>query len=217
MEFIIATNNNGKLKEMQRILFKMGHEAISLKQANINIDPEENANTFEGNALIKAKEIALFCQKPTIADDSGLCVDALNGAPGVFSARYCGEHSNDKGNNDKLLLEMANISEKERTARFVSCVCVYLPQTGNYLSVNGECEGEIGFEFAGTNGFGYDPLFIPENVGTGTDDISFVPNAQKRTYAQLEDIEKDAISHRGAAMRKMETLLPKFLSENNIL
>ncbi len=217
MEFIIATNNSGKLKEMQRILTKMGHTAVSLKQANINLNPEENGQTFEDNALIKAKEIALYCQKPTIADDSGICVDALGGAPGVFSARYCGQHANDNGNNDKLLLEMQNVSEKERTARFVSCVCVFLPQTGNYLSVEGTCEGEINFEPIGENGFGYDPIFVPKFVGTGEDDVTFAKNAKKRTYAQIADFEKDAISHRGVAMRKIKAQLPEFLKANGIL
>ncbi len=212
MQFIIATNNKGKLDEMQRILVKLGHEAISLKQANINIDPEENADTFEGNALIKAKEIALFSGKPTIADDSGLCVDALNGAPGVFSARYCGEHGNDEGNNDKLIKALENIDEDKRSARFVSCVCVYNPENNDYFISKGVCEGKIGFEKIGTNGFGYDPLFVPDNVGTGKDSVSFIKNAENRTYAQLMANEKDAISHRGNAMRDMALKLEVFLN-----
>ncbi len=213
MQFIIATNNSGKLLEMQRILTKIGHEAISLKQANISIDPDENADTFEGNALIKAKEIAQFCNKPTIADDSGLCVDALNGAPGVKSARYSGKHGDNEANNDKLLYEMKNIIKEQRTARFISSVCVYMPKTNKYFITNGTCEGEIAFDKIGTNGFGYDPLFIPKFIGTGEDDITYIENAEKLTYAQLSASQKDAISHRGMAMREMQIKLPDFLKD----
>ena len=156
-----ATNNQGKLKELRRILEAQGHEVKSLKELDIHIDPEENGETFAENAFIKAEAICKACGFATVADDSGLCVDALGGAPGVYSARYCGRHGDDEANNDKLLDAMQAVPAGQRGAKFVSAVCFILPD-GRHLTCMGECPGSIAFErLCGDYGFGYDPLFIP--------------------------------------------------------
>lgn len=205
-----ASNNAGKLKELRRILERMGHEVKSLRELGITLDPEETGTTFAENARIKAEA---FCQAsglPTVADDSGLCVDALNGAPGVYSARYCGHHGDDAANNAKLLREMADVPAEQRTARFVSAVCFLLPD-GRELLVEGECPGSVAFTETGSNGFGYDPLFIPDWVGLP--DGTTIENTARRSYAELADGEKDAISHRGRAMEKLDAQLPAFLGQ----
>lgn len=210
MKFIAATNNAHKLAEMRRILEHMGHTVLSQREAGCALDPEENGDTFAQNARIKAQAVCEACGLPAIADDSGLCVDALGGAPGVFSARYCGHHGDDEANNDKLLAALADVPRAQRTARFVSSICVFLPD-GRSASFEGECPGRIGFARRGTNGFGYDPLFIPERVGVPGRQAS-VPNSGERTYAQLTAQEKDAISHRGMALRRMEERLAGFVA-----
>ena len=205
-----ASNNAGKLKELRRILERMGHEVKSLRELGITLDPEETGTTFAENARIKAEAFCKASGLPTVADDSGLCVDALNGAPGVYSARYCGHHGDDAANNAKLLREMANIPEEQRTARFVSAVCFLLPD-GRELLVEGECPGSVAFTETGSNGFGYDPLFIPDRVGLP--DGTTAENTARRSYAELADGEKDAISHRGRAMEKLDAQLPAFLGQ----
>ncbi len=210
MEFVAATNNPNKLAEMRRILERMGHTVLSQRQAGVDLDPDETGETFEENARIKAEAIAGACGKATIADDSGLCVDALNGAPGVYSARYCGRHGDDEANNDKLLEALRDVPQQDRSARFVSAICVYLPG-GQSFVFEGQCPGSIAFERAGSNGFGYDPLFIPDRVGL--DRCTTRENVQRRTYAQLSAEEKDAISHRGRALEKMEQQLPALLEQ----
>ena len=209
MKVLAATNNAGKLKELRRILERMDHTVVSPKELGLTLDPDETGATFAENARIKAEA---FCQAsglPTVADDSGLCVEALGGAPGVYSARYCGCHGDDPANNRKLLETMANVPEGARGAKFVSAVCVLLPGGASHIFL-GECPGRIGFAEQGTNGFGYDPLFIPDRVGLP--DGSTAPNAQGRSYAQLADGEKDAISHRGRAMAAMAEALPQILA-----
>ena len=205
-----ASNNAGKLKELRRILERMGHEVKSLRELGIDLDPEETGTTFAENARIKAEAFCKASGLPTVADDSGLCVDALNGAPGVYSARYCGHHGDDAANNAKLLREMAGVPEEQRTARFVSAVCFLLPD-GRELLVEGECPGSVAFTETGSNGFGYDPLFIPDRVGLP--DGTTVENTARRSYAELADGEKDAISHRGRAMEKLDAQLPAFLGQ----
>ena len=205
-----ASNNAGKLKELRRILERMGHEVKSLRELGITLDPEETGTTFAENARIKAEAFCKASGLPTVADDSGLCVDALNGAPGVYSARYCGHHGDDAANNAKLLREMANVPEEQRTARFVSAVCFLLPD-GRELLVEGECPGSVAFTETGSNGFGYDPLFIPDRVGLP--DGTTAENTARRSYAELADGEKDAISHRGRAMEKLDARLPAFLGQ----
>ena len=210
MKVLAATNNAGKLKELRRILERMGHTVTSPRELGLNLDPEETGTTFAENARIKAEAFCRATGLPTVADDSGLCVDALDGAPGVYSARYCGHHGDDAANNAKLLREMAGVPEEKRTARFVSAVCFLLPD-GRELLVEGECPGSVAFTETGSNGFGYDPLFIPDRVGLP--DGTTVENTARRSYAELADGEKDAISHRGRAMEKLDARLPAFLGQ----
>ena len=140
MKICAATGNAGKLRELRRILEAQGHEVVSQKELGITIEPDETGTTFEENALIKAETICKASGLPTIADDSGLCVDALEGAPGVYSARYCGRHGDDEANNDKLLENMQDIPAEQRGAKFVAAVCFILP-TGRHLTCRGECPG----------------------------------------------------------------------------
>ena len=210
MKICAATGNPGKLKELRRILEKQGHQVLSQNELGLDLDPEETGATFAENAAIKAAAFAAASGLPTVADDSGLCVDALDGAPGVYSARYCGRHGDDEANNDKLLAELAGVEEGKRAAKFVSAVCFYLPE-GRYVTYLGECPGRVIFERRGTNGFGYDPLFVPDEVGLAEGGVR--PNTEGRTYAQLEAIEKDAISHRGKAMALLDKNLAAFLNE----
>lgn len=192
MKIIIATHNKHKLKEMARILEPMGYEVVTDKELGIELtDVEENGKTFLDNARIKAqagcRESGLIC----IADDSGLCVDALDGEPGVYSARYSGEHGNDAANNEKLLMKLENVSDENRTARFVCAICVSFPD-GKEITAEGVCEGKIGYEYKGNNGFGYDPLFM---VGD-------------KSFAEFSAEEKDSCSHRGNALKKLKELMP---------
>ena len=211
MKFVAATNNAHKLAEMRRILERMGHTVVSQSEAGVHIEPDETGKTFSENSVIKAQAICDACGFPTVADDSGLCVDALSGAPGVYSARYAGVHGDDDANNKKLLREMVGVEQARRGAKFVSAVCVCLPGGAHEVYL-GECPGSIGFDERGTNGFGYDPLFIPTEVGVGA---SCVPNTERRTYAQLSADEKDAISHRARALAKLEQDLPRFLERHS--
>ena len=194
MVFAVATNNQKKLKEIQRILDSFGITAKTLKELDINIEIEENGTTFEENAVIKAKAIAEICALPTISDDSGLEVDALNGAPGVYTARFAGEHATDDENIDKLLAEMEGVEKEKRTARFVSAVCLYMPDGRNTVC-RGTCEGWIGWERIGDGGFGYDPVFM---VG-------------ETSYSQMSPEAKDASSHRGSALRHLKEKISEFI------
>ena len=195
MKICAATGNAGKLRELRRILEAQGHEVVSQKELGITLEPEETGTTFAANALIKAETICKASGMATIADDSGLCVDALDGAPGVYSARYCGHHGDDEANNDQLLENMKDVPAGKRGAKFVSAVCFILPD-GKHLTCMGECPGKVAFErLAGDYGFGYDPLFIPDECGVGK--TGKRPNTEGRSYAQLTPDEKDAISHKG--------------------
>lgn len=185
MTFLIATHNKNKKAELQRILEPLGIEIKTADEANVELsDVEETGTTFEENALLKAKSGCEESGMPTIADDSGLCVDALNGAPGVYSARYAGEHGNDDKNNEKLLKEMKDVKEENRTARFVCSVCCAFPN-GESIIVRGTCEGKIAFEKKGTSGFGYDPLFL---VGD-------------KSFGEIDSKTKDSMSHRSKALK----------------
>lgn len=193
MKIIIATHNKHKLAEMARILEPMGYEVVTDRDIGIELmDVEENGETFLDNARIKAEAGCRESGLPCIADDSGLCVDALNGEPGVFSARYSGEHGNDAANNEKLLFNLRNVPDEKRTARFVCSICVSFPD-GSEITAEGFCEGKIGYEYRGNNGFGYDPLFM---VG-------------EKSFAEFTADEKDAVSHRGNALKKLQKLLTK--------
>ncbi len=207
-----ATGNQKKLEELRRILEAQGHEVKSQKELGITLDPEETGRSFVENAVIKAQAICDAANLPTIADDSGLCVQALDGAPGVYSARYAGEHGNDEANNDKLLAELANVPADDRWAKFVSAVCFMLP-SGKYFTSIGECAGMVAdARKLGDYGFGYDPLFIPFERGLA--DGSKAQNTAQLSYAQLTPAEKDAISHRGRAMAQLQQTLPAFLETN---
>lgn len=199
MDYIIATHNMKKRNEMQRILAPLGIRVLLAEEAGIELtDAEETGTTFEENSFIKAESGCKESGMPCIADDSGLAVDYLNGAPGVYSARYAGEHGNDAANNKKLLKELEGVGEDERGAAFVSVVCCVYPD-GRKLIARGECRGTIGYEEKGNGGFGYDPLFLPVEYGG------------EKTMAQLSAEEKDAISHRGKSMR----LIAKQIEEEN--
>lgn len=192
MTFIIATNNPKKLIELSRILNPLGIEAVTAKQAGYSLDEvEETGVTFEENAYLKAQAACALSGMPAVADDSGLEVDVLDGAPGVYSARYAGEGATDQDRNNKLLQALQDVPSAQRTARFVSAVCCVFPD-GETITVRGTCEGRIGFEPKGTDGFGYDPIFVTENG---------------KTYAELSPEEKDAISHRGKALRLLAQAL----------
>ena len=192
MKIIIATHNKHKLQEMSRILSPMGYEVVTDLDLGIELsDVEENGETFLDNARIKAEAGCKESGLPCIADDSGLCVDALDGAPGVYSARYSGVHGDDDGNNRKLLAELSGIPTEKRTAHFACAICVSFPD-GSEVTATGKCEGYIGYEKKGTNGFGYDPLFM---VGD-------------RSLAEMTAQEKDAISHRGNALKELQKILP---------
>ena len=192
MKIIIATHNKHKLTEMSRILSPMGYEVVTDTDLGIELtDAEENGETFLDNARIKAESGCKESGLPCIADDSGLCVDALDGAPGVFSARYSGVHGDDEGNNRKLLAELEGIPTEKRTAHFACAICVSFPD-GSEITATGKCEGYIGYEKKGSNGFGYDPLFM---VGD-------------RSLAEMTAEEKDAISHRGNALKELQKILP---------
>jgi len=181
-KIVIATNNKGKLTEIKQILEPQGFTVLSLADAGIEIIPEETGVTFEENARIKAREIFKLTGKPTIADDSGLEVDFLNGEPGVYSANY---------DIPWLLEKLRGVPKEQREARFVCCIC-YIDDSGNERFFNGTCEGEIGLECKGTNGFGYDPIF---ELGHGV------------TMSMLTSDEKNKISHRGKALQKLAKTL----------
>lgn len=195
MDFLIATHNMKKQAELQRILEPLGINVLTADMAGVELsDVDETGTTFEENAFLKAdsgcKESGMVC----VADDSGLMVDFLGGAPGVYSARFAGEHGNDMKNNEKLLELLKGVPAEKRTARFVSAVCCCFPD-GRSFTVRGECEGIIAAEIHGDGGFGYDPLFL---VG-------------EKTFGELSAEEKDKVSHRGNALRAFVKELPKYL------
>ncbi len=184
----VATGNAHKLVEIEEILGRAmpGARFVSWKEFGDFEDPEETGATFAENALIKARASVAACGVVSVADDSGLVVDALDGAPGVFSARYAGVHGDDAANNAKLLKNLAGVPEGARTARFVSVVALVWPD-GRELVGEGTCEGVVGFAERGEHGFGYDPLFLPDDT-------------PGKTMAELEPAEKNAISHRFHAL-----------------
>ncbi len=193
MDFIIATHNMKKRDELQRILLPLGINVLTAEQAGVTLtDAEETGSTFEENAYIKAKSALDESGMPSIADDSGLMVDFLGGAPGVYSARYAGNHGDDEANIDKLLHELENVPDEKRTARFKSAVCCLFPD-GRKIETQGVCEGAIAHERRGKGGFGYDPVFM---VG-------------ERSFAELSKEEKDSISHRGKALEELRKELEK--------
>lgn len=194
METIIAASRNRhKIEEIEAITKKFGMHIVSRDDAGIpGFEIEEDGETFEENSFKKASEIMKICGRITIADDSGLMVDYLGGAPGVYSARFAGEPGDDERNNDKLIMLLEGVPYKERRARFVSVITMVFPD-GETLVARGECEGHILDTPVGENGFGYDPLFVPDGF--------------QRTFAQLTPEEKNKTSHRAKALEKLEALL----------
>ena len=195
MKLVLASKNKKKLVEMNAILSQLGIEVCSEAEAGVDIDVEETGTTFEENSLLKARAVMEASGLPAIADDSGLCVDALNGAPGVYSARYGGEGLDDVGRY-RLLLE--NMRGMPRAAKFVSVITCCFPN-GDVLTSRGECPGTIAFAPQGEGGFGYDPVF-------------FIPS-MKKTFAQLTAEEKNAISHRGKALDAFKTELENYMNK----
>ena len=196
MKLVLASKNKKKLTELNAILSGLGVEVCSEAEAGVDIDVEETGTTFEENSLLKAKAVMEASGMPAIADDSGLCVDALGGAPGVYSARYGGEGLDDMGRTRLLLENMKG--QAPRTCRFVSVITCCFPD-GTILSARGECEGTVAFAPMGDGGFGYDPVF-------------FVP-ALKKTFAQLSAEEKNAMSHRGRALELFKVKLEEYLNK----
>ncbi len=196
MRFVLATHNPGKLREMGEILKDFGIEVVSPRDLGITVDVEETGTTFAENALLKAKAICKEANLPAIADDSGLCVDALNGAPGVYSARYGGEGLDDKGRYMLLLSSLRGAPT--RAAHFACAVACAFPN-GDTLTAEGRCDGSIAYAPLGEGGFGYDPVFLLPGTG--------------KTFGQLTQEEKSAVSHRGRALKdfagKLETYLKK--------
>lgn len=195
-KIIIATKNKGKAKDFEALFGPLGYEVLTLHDVAEEMDVEETGTTFEENALLKATALASHLQTIVIADDSGLEIDALDGRPGIYSARYAGEEKSDEANIDKVLEELRDVKESERTARFVCSIAVASPSREPF-TVRGTCEGVIAHERKGSNGFGYDPIF-------------FVPS-QNKMMAELSAEEKGAISHRGNAIKQLASNLSELL------
>jgi XTP/dITP diphosphohydrolase len=190
MDIVLATKNRKKIEEIKKICNVMGTASriYTLDDFPAYGDVEEDGDTFEANAVKKAVYISKSTGMTAVADDSGLEVDALNGEPGVFSARYAGENADDRSNLEKLLNEMKNVPEDKRKARFVCCIA--MASGGEVETFFGYALGRIGTEPKGENGFGYDPVFYPEG--------------HNRTFAEMSDSEKNALSHRGAALGELQ-------------
>ncbi len=191
-QIIFATGNAGKVKEIRAILGDLGLEILSMKEADIRADIQEDGTTYEENALIKAREVAKYTDAIVMADDSGLEIDYLNCEPGIYSARYMGEDTSYTIKNNNLIERLAGVPDEQRTARFVCAIAAVLPG-GEELTTRGIIEGRIGYEEAGENGFGYDPIFYVPRFG--------------KTTAQLSPEEKNQVSHRGKALEAMKEIL----------
>lgn len=193
-KIIFATGNAGKMKEVREILKDLNVEVLSMKEAGIQADVEENGKTFQENAVIKAREIMKISGEVVLADDSGLEIDYLNREPGVYSARYMGEDTPYSVKNANLISRLEGVPEEKRTARFVCAIAAVLPG-GRELTTRATIEGRIGYEEKGEGGFGYDPIF-------------YVPEL-KKTTAELTGEEKNLVSHRGKALQLMKEELKK--------
>lgn len=191
-KIIFATGNKDKMKEIRMILADLDVEILSMKEAGISVDIEENGTTFEENALIKAKAVAAYTDAIVLADDSGLEIDYLNKEPGIYSARYMGEDTSYRIKNGNLIQHLEGVPDEKRTARFVCAVAAAFPD-GTVKTVRETMEGRIGYEEKGENGFGYDPIFYLPEYGC--------------TSAELSMEEKNKISHRGKALRAIRDVL----------
>jgi len=195
-ELLVATTNQGKFAEVQAFLKNLPLTILSLKSLGSWPAVVEDGATFEENALKKARALAEYSGMLTLADDSGLEVDALNGAPGIYSARYAGEEGDDDKNNEKLLRELTGVPEEKRSARFVCALSLCAPESHvmEAWTVRESCEGRIAFELRGQNGFGYDPLFFYPPFG--------------KTFGEIDRETKATVSHRGKALKKLAEMLP---------
>lgn len=192
MRIIVATKNENKIREISEMLSPLGFEVISQTNAGIDIDVEETGDTFLKNALIKARAVSLVCDDYVLADDSGLCVDALDGRPGVYSARYAGEGATDSEKIEKLLDELGD--ETNRSAKFVTSMAFITPD-GKEITTNGVVLGRILREPSGNNGFGYDPVFYSDEL--------------EKSFAEATPDEKNSVSHRGRALKALYDILSK--------
>lgn len=195
---IFATGNADKMKEIREIYADINADIVSMKEAGVFVEVEENGTTFEENALIKARAIAEKCGEIVMADDSGLEIDALNKEPGIYSARYMGEDTSYHIKNENLIKRLEGVPDEKRTARFVCAVACVTP-SGESKVVRGTIEGRIGYQEAGENGFGYDPIFVVPEYGC--------------TSAELTREQKNNISHRGNALRAIKDDVMKLLGE----
>lgn len=195
-KIVFATGNEGKMREIRQILAAPEIEVFSMKEEGIKTDVEENGTTFEENAVLKAKAVAELTDAVVLADDSGLEIDCLGGEPGVYSARYLGEDTSYRIKNARILERMQNVPKEERTARFVCVIAAVLPD-GRTITARGVMEGIIGYEERGEGGFGYDPIFFLPEYGCST--------------AELTMEQKNAVSHRGKALRLIKEKLQKEL------
>ena len=189
---VFATGNEGKMREIRDIMSDMEMEVVSMKEASISVEVEENGTTFEENAVIKAQAIAAMTDDIVLADDSGLEVDYLNKEPGIYSARYMGEDTPYSIKNQAILDRMVGVPKEQRSARFVCAIAAVLPNK-EVRVVRETIEGYIGFEIAGSHGFGYDPIFYTDELGCST--------------AEIPEEQKNLISHRGKALRAMREKL----------
>ncbi len=197
-KLIFATGNANKMREIREILGGKGYEILSMKEAGVDIDVEEDGATFEENALIKARAIGKACGELVLADDSGLVIDALGGEPGIYSARYMGHDTSYTEKNNNLISRLEGVPDEKRTARFVCAMAAVFPD-GTEKVITGVMEGRIGYRIAGENGFGYDPIFFLPEYG--------------KTSAEISPEEKNAISHRGKALRAMAEYLSEEKTE----
>ena len=194
---VFATGNAGKVKEIQMIMADMDMEVVSMKEAGIVIDIEENGRTYEENAMIKARAVAAHTHDIVMADDSGLEIDYLNQEPGIYSARYLGEDTPYSVKNANLIERLSGVPDEQRTARFVCAIAAVMPD-GTELTTRATIEGRIGYEEKGSHGFGYDPIFYVPQFG--------------KTTAELTEEEKNQVSHRGKALQLMKEEMKKYES-----
>lgn len=197
-KIVFATSNEGKMREIREILKSLGTEILSIKEAGVHVDIVEDGDTFEANAVIKAKAVWEKTGGIVLADDSGLEIDWLNGEPGVYSARYMGENTSYEIKNWNLIHRLAGVPEEKRTARFACVIAAVLPD-GKVLTTRGTMEGHIAYEPAGEGGFGYDPILMLPEYG--------------KTSAEITMEEKNEISHRGKALRAMKECLEREIEE----
>ncbi|MBQ8869210.1 MAG: RdgB/HAM1 family non-canonical purine NTP pyrophosphatase [Oscillospiraceae bacterium] len=194
MKFVIATHNNHKVAEFKRILEPLGVEVVSQKEAGIDVEVVETGTTFAENAKLKAESVSHVGNCVAIADDSGICIDAFDGGPGIYSSRFLGEDTPYTEKNAIILDRLKDVPDEKRTARYVCAICCIFPN-GDVIETEGRCEGKMGYESKGGNGFGYDPIFMVDD----------------RSLAEISDAEKDEISHRGVALKRFVEELKSYL------